>query len=101
MPAAVEVVAYRIILEAFTNVIRHAQAGTCQINLSITGGQPGELQVEIIDDGRGVPHGTNHGVGFSAMRERAEEIGGAFKIESTPGDGTRVWASIPLLGEES
>ncbi len=101
LPAAVEVVAYRIILEAFTNVIRHAQARTCQINLSITGGGPRQLQVEIVDDGRGVPRGAKHGVGLGAMRERAEEVGGSFKFESTPDQGTRVWASIPLLREEN
>jgi signal transduction histidine kinase len=100
LPAAVEVVIYRIIQEAFTNVIRHAQAQTCQITLSVTRDEPKELQVEIIDDGRGVPQGIKHGVGMNAMRERAEEIGGAFKIESAPGQGTRVWASIPFLRAE-
>jgi len=101
LSAAVEVAVYRIILEAFTNVIRHAQARTCQINLSVTEKQPKELQVEIIDDGKGLSHNENYGVGLSAMRERAEEVGGTFKIESGQGNSTRVWASIPLLGEES
>jgi len=101
LPAAVEVVVYRIILEAFTNVLRHAQAQTCQINLSVTEDPPRWLHMEIVDDGRGLSHDVKHGVGLSAMRERVEEVGGAFKIESMPDEGTLVWARIPILGGES
>jgi signal transduction histidine kinase len=101
LPAAVEVVVYRIVLEAFTNVIHHAQAQSCKIDLTITKDQPRELRVDIVDDGRGLSHDVKHGVGLSSMRERAEEVGGTFKIDSEPGQGTRVWARIPLLRGES
>jgi signal transduction histidine kinase len=100
LPAAVEVAVYRIVLEALTNVIRHARAQSCQINLSVANGHPRELQVEVNDDGIGFSNGVKHGVGLSAMRERAEEVGGFLRVESTPGAGTRVRAGIPLIGEE-
>lgn len=100
LPAAVEVVVFRIVLEAFTNVIRHSHARTCQINLWVTKDHPRELRVEITDDGKGMSDDVKNGVGISAMQERAEEVGGNFKMASRRGEGTRVWASIPLLGRE-
>ncbi|MGB3716943.1 MAG: GAF domain-containing sensor histidine kinase [Candidatus Promineifilaceae bacterium] len=101
LPAAVEVVVYRIVLEAFTNVIRHSQARTCQIHLSVTEQQPRELRVEISDDGRGMPDDVTYGVGINAMRERAEEVGGSFRLASRRGKGTQIWASIPIIEGES
>lgn len=96
LSAAIEVVVYRIVQEAFTNVLRHAQAQGCQIRLSIHKDGSSELHLEIVDDGTGLPPQQSKGVGITAMRERVEEVGGTFKISSSPGKGTRVWASIPL-----
>jgi signal transduction histidine kinase len=92
LPAAVEVAAYHIALEALTNVARHAQARTCLIRLSLADG----LCLEIIDDGHGLPMGYRAGVGLTSMRERAAELGGEFKIEPGIRHGTRVWARLPL-----
>jgi len=96
LSAAVEVAAYRIVLEALTNVIRHAQAHHCNIRFST--GQNGSdaiLQIEIIDDGIGLPHDLRAGVGLRSMRERAEEVGGRLTIESQP-SGTRVLTILPI-----
>jgi signal transduction histidine kinase len=96
LPAAVEVAAYRIALEALTNVARHADAETCMIRFTLNGA----LQLEIIDDGRGVPQGVHAGVGLTSMRERAAELGGACEIGPAPNGGTRILARLPLLPAE-
>jgi signal transduction histidine kinase len=95
LPAAVEVAAYHIALEALTNVARHANARTCRIRLWLESG----LCLEIIDDGDGMPTDKHPGVGLTSMRERAAELGGEFKIEPGKAHGTRVWARLPLPTE--
>ena len=92
LPAAVEVAAYRIITEAVTNVLRHARARRCQIRI-----QPGQdLRLEVCDDGAGLPDGWRAGVGITAMRERAAELGGELAIEPASPRGTRVTARLPV-----
>lgn len=94
LPAAVEVAAYRIAQEALTNVVRHAQAHYCLVRLELAG----TLNIEIVDDGVGIPAGSrkNDGLGLLSMRERALELGGAYVIGPVSGGGTRVLASLPL-----
>lgn len=91
LPAAVEVAAYRIALEAMNNSLRHAQAHHCAVNLTVSG----RLELEIRDDGVGLPAGYRSGVGLLSMRERAEELNGSFAIVSDAG-GTVVTAILPL-----
>ncbi|MFL5801542.1 MAG: GAF domain-containing sensor histidine kinase [Roseiflexaceae bacterium] len=97
LPAAVELAAYRIALEALTNVARHAQARTCRIRFAVVNAdnRPA-LQVDICDDGVGLPAEQRVGVGLTSMRERAAELSGTYAIESAPGGGTRVWAQLPI-----
>ena len=90
LPAAVEVAAYRIAVEALTNVSRHAAACRCEVRLT----RGLELEVEVRDDGRGMD-GRPAGVGLSAMRERAAELGGACWLEPLA-PGTRVLARLPI-----
>ena len=93
LPAAVEVAAYRIMLEALTNVARHAAAQNCWVRLS---GER-DLTIEIADDGQGLPDVVRAGVGLTSMRERSSELGGDCVVERGPRGGTRVWARLPLL----
>ena len=103
--------AYRIIVEALTNVVKHAGAQNCTIHMWIGEGSvpygemripssvsriPVQLCIEMIDDGSGLPTGYHAGVGLSAMRERALELGGAVELESVPGQGTAVHVSLPI-----
>jgi signal transduction histidine kinase len=98
LTAAAEVAAYRIVLEALTNVIRHAQAQRCVIRFSLDRNDSGHtLQIEIKDDGIGLPRRPRAGVGTRSMRERAEEVGGTWVIESVVGAGTRVCLRMPLI----
>jgi two-component system NarL family sensor kinase len=92
LPAAVEVAAYRIALEALTNVTRHAQAQECVVRLALNGG----LQLEVADDGVGLPDAFQAGVGLASMRERAAELGGTFVIEGRAEGGTCVLVHLPL-----
>jgi signal transduction histidine kinase len=92
LPAAVEVAAYRIAVEALLNVVRHAAARRCEIRLSV--GQD-LLEVDVTDDGRGLAGGSS-GVGTRAMRERAAEVGGEVTIEPVASGGTRVVARLPV-----
>lgn len=92
LPAAIEVAAYRIILEAVNNVMRHAQANFCTICLAKSEAQ---LTLNIQDDGAGMPNGNPVGIGLRSMRERAEEVGGTFRIDTSAG-GVRVTATLPL-----
>jgi signal transduction histidine kinase len=92
LPAAVEVAAYGIALEAMTNAARHADARTCLVRIALNGG----LQLEITDDGHGLSDDYRPGVGMASMRERAEELGGTCEVTRVDGRGTRVRALLPL-----
>jgi signal transduction histidine kinase len=93
LPAAVEVAAYRIALEAMTNTVRHAQATRAQVRIAVI---DGSLHLEISDDGCGMPTGYRAGVGINSMRERATELGGTCLLESRQPHGTLIWATLPL-----
>ena len=83
--------------EAVANAVRHAEATRVAVRLGRT---CGSLEVEVRDDGRGldgVVRGS--GVGLTSMRERCEELGGAFALASGPG-GTTVTARLPLPATE-
>ena len=92
LPAAVEVAAYRITVEALLNVVRHAAARKCEVRLALG---VDELEVDVTDDGLGVEAGAT-GVGTRAMRERAAEVGGEVTIEQVATGGTRVLARLPI-----
>ena len=91
LPAAVEVAAYRIAVEAITNVVRHADARTCRVEISTAD----NLVIEVSDDGVGLHGATGNGVGLSSMRERAEELGGTFTVTDGAGGGTRIRTELP------
>lgn len=97
---AIELVAFRVVQEALTNVVRHARAASATVRL--LGDGDGRLRVEVHDDGVGFDaSGTwfvrqvAHSVGVAGMRERVVEAGGEFDIETAPGAGTRVQAILP------
>ena len=100
LSAAVEVAAYRIALEALTNVVRHAEARRCVVALELDDATSA-LCLEVRDDGRGIERSGGSGVGMASMRERADELGGSLVVEALPGGGTAVRARLPLPKEES
>jgi two-component system, NarL family, sensor kinase len=93
LSAAAEVAAFRIALEALTNVVRHSSARRAWLRITVTGA---ELVVEVHDDGRGVEATQRSGVGWTSMRERAAELGGSCQIGPSSEGGTHVMARLPL-----
>jgi signal transduction histidine kinase len=93
--AAVEVAAYRIVQEAVTNVIRHAHAHSCCVDIQVHN----TLQIDVSDDGKGIEDTDRAGVGLISMRERAEELGGTFTINKASPCGTQIMACLPLAVE--
>ncbi|GAB2816192.1 sensor histidine kinase [Lentzea nigeriaca] len=91
LPDAVSVAAYRIIREALTNVVTHAEARTCQVRLWFDA----ELHVEVVDDGVGAAE-VAAGVGLASMRQRASDLGGNCRVEPGLDGGTRLAAALPL-----
>jgi signal transduction histidine kinase len=98
LPAGVDLAAYRIVQEALTNVRKHAHARRATVVISY---DPGELGIEVRDDGVGPCANGRLGAGHGlvGMRERAALYGGT--VETGPGShgGFRVTARIPCLGE--
>ncbi|MFN7086358.1 MAG: PAS domain-containing protein [Burkholderiales bacterium] len=92
---AVEIALFRIAQEALNNVAKHAQARHADILL---GKRDGRVYLEISDDGAGLEQkpdiGSQPSWGFAIMRERAQAIGAALRIESAPGAGTRVIVTL-------
>jgi PAS domain S-box-containing protein len=86
----------RILQEALTNARRHSGARSVEVRLWTEGEA---LVAGVIDDGRGFDRGSARaGVGLSAMRERAADLGGSIEIDSWPGAGTRVVLRVPVAG---
>jgi signal transduction histidine kinase len=93
LPPSVEMSAYRIVQEALTNSLKHADAE--QVRIRIRYGHT--LDVDIRDDGRGATNGAaTPGRGLIGMRERVSLLGGTLAAGPDSGGGYRVHADIPL-----
>lgn len=92
LPAAVEVAAFRVAVEAVTNVARHAAADRADVTFLLDG--PDLLDVTVKDSGTGDAAWTE-GVGIASMRERVEQIGGSLTID-THVTGSVVRARLPI-----
>lgn len=89
--AATEVAIYRIVQEAMTNVLRHSAATAVDIRLTANADT---IQLEIDDNGQGLPISVQPGVGLVSMRERAAELGGTCDVTASWNGGTRVVATF-------
>ena len=95
VPPDVEAAAYRIIQEALTNVVRHADAHQAHITLAAS---DSTLMVTVADNGHGIrDQGRDGAVGLASMRQRAEAFQGTLRVESSD-QGTTVMATLPLGG---
>jgi signal transduction histidine kinase len=95
LPAAMEVAIFRIVTEAVTNTVRHANASHCRVTIEVLDAM---LRVTVSDDGRGFDlrrqGSPRRGNGLDTMRERAEELRGQFAVQSA--SGTTVTVNLPL-----
>jgi signal transduction histidine kinase len=89
-----ETAVYRLVQESLTNAVKHGAAGRAVVEVDDSGQQ---LRVIVRDDGTGFdPQTPTGGFGLVGMRERAELLGGDLQIESSPGAGTTVTATLPV-----
>ncbi|HEV7669714.1 MAG TPA: tetratricopeptide repeat protein [Thermoanaerobaculia bacterium] len=85
---------YRIAQEALANVARHARARTVHVTLTVN---EGAMQLAVADDGVGFdPKETSGGLGLASIEERADLLGGQFRIASAPGAGAEIEVTVPL-----
>lgn len=91
LPPATEVAVYRVVQEALTNALKHAQARHVAVTLKAEC----DLKLTIRDDGVGIPENYRAGVGLRSMRERVEELSGNFEVVSGPQQGTTIHVSLP------
>jgi signal transduction histidine kinase len=96
LPAAVEVAAYRVVVEAVTNVARHSGVAAAEIDIAVMAAAA--LHVTVRDRGQ-APSEWTPGVGLTSMRERVEQIGGTLTVHSGH-EGTTVTADIPLAAPD-
>jgi signal transduction histidine kinase len=97
LAAEIETAAYRIVQEALTNVAKHARATVCRVYLQRL---PNTILITIEDNGAGFDPaadrpGERAGLGLVGIRERASQLRGTVRLESTPGKGTRLTVELP------
>jgi len=90
---------FRFIQEALTNVRKHAKARA--VTVTVMSVESSQLQIVIADNGQGFApdsqrNGKARSLGLTSMRERVEALGGTFQVNSQPGSGTQVTATIPI-----
>ncbi len=95
LPSAVGGAAFRIVQEALTNVLRHADASSAQVRLRAS---LEALDIEVTDDGRADSGGAHAGLGLRGMAERAAALGGRVNVGPREEGGWRVHAVLPLGG---
>jgi signal transduction histidine kinase len=96
-PPAVEAAAYFLVAEALTNVAKYAQATLAQVEVHRTGH---ELVVTVVDDGVGGAD-MAAGSGLRGLQDRLSAVDGTLAIESPPGGGTRLRATLPAGIEQA
>ncbi len=97
LPVPVETALLRIAQSALANVSEHADAERARLTLNY---QPGSVTLHVVDDGRGfdpaaVPERGERGFGIAAIGSRVHELGGTLTLETAPGEGTALAATVP------
>jgi signal transduction histidine kinase len=95
LPPGVDVSAYRIVQEALTNALKHAGPASARVAVRYTAT---ELEVEVVDDGRGAQAAPNGGHGLVGMRERVTLYGGRLETGDRETGGYAVRVHLPLAG---
>ena len=100
LPPDIAINVFRVLQEALSNVAKHSGASRCYVSLRGTGGH---LQLTVRDEGRGFDTGAavaTSGLGLVSMQERLKLVNGSVIIDSTPGAGTVIRATVPLAPVE-
>ena len=98
LPAGLDLSAFRIVQEALTNTLRHAHATHAEVTVRLAADV---LELDVVDDGRGVARGPGDGTGrgLAGMRERAALHGGTLEAGPARRGGYRIHARLPLEGQ--
>jgi PAS domain S-box-containing protein len=105
LPTVIELVLFRCMQEALTNVHRHSGASVAEV---VIRREPEQMVLEVRDNGCGISPdllagfaqtGAGMGVGLSGMRERVRELGGEMKLDAVGDGGTRLRIAVPLASE--
>jgi signal transduction histidine kinase len=101
----IEIAIYRITQESLSNIAKHAEATSAQVEMQI---HEQRCILDVTDNGKGFKPASlplriqpGYRFGLLGMRERAEYLGGMFLLQSVPEKGTRIHVEIPLVQEES
>ena len=93
LPAALDLSAYRIVQEGLTNALKHARAGRADVTVRYA---PGEVQIDVHDDGRGPATTDGLGHGLVGIRERVTIFGGEMTAGSSNGGGFTLSTRLPV-----
>jgi signal transduction histidine kinase len=94
VPEGIGVAVFRVVQEALTNVLKHARATACRVDVAV---EPGEVRLEVSDNGAGGPHAGSMGQGLIGMRERAALCGGELVAGPGPEGGWVVRTTLRFL----
>jgi signal transduction histidine kinase len=93
-PPQVEAAVYFCCLEALQNAAKYAgQGASARVRLWE---EAGGLLFEVADNGRGFDASASDGAGLTNLRDRLGAVGGTLRVESTPGQGTRIHGAVPV-----
>jgi signal transduction histidine kinase len=93
VPPDIGAIAFRVVQEALTNVVRHSRARHAEVLTSV---RDGELSLTVTDDGVGLPSPRPHGFGLLGIRERVAMLTGRFELRPRAGGGTALSVMLPL-----
>lgn len=82
----------RVAASLLANAVQHARADTIVVTV---GQHEGELMLDVVDDGAGIPTGRDEGFGLRTVRARVKSAGGTATVETAPGHGTAVSVTVP------
>jgi signal transduction histidine kinase len=94
LPAGVDLSAYRIVQEALTNTLKHARPAGAQVTVRY---RAADVELEVLDDGRGSVNGSHRGHGITGIKERVRLYGGTLGTGGRAGGGFSVRARLPAV----
>ena len=96
LPTPVEASLYFFVMEALTNVVKHADAGSATVRIAAAGDR---LVIDVTDDGKGGAGASAAGTGLAGLSDRISALDGQLTVTSPPGEGTALHAEVPLRRE--
>jgi signal transduction histidine kinase len=93
LPRTIDLSAYRIVQEGLTNALKHANASHADVTVRY---RPGDVQLQVVDDGNGPAPSNGHGNGLVGIRERVNIYGGQMTAGRAPAGGFELTARLPI-----